>query len=219
VAGNRHLRRSRASPTTTSTSSTARCRPDLQYTRNGQTGACRRLAPGREAVRVVPDQRRGLVCHPDPGLPLHRLPAGPWPGRRHPPQILVRRASTRPPPRRNSCAATPRPAAACRSAASTPACSSIATTIGGKSFLQTLEPRLFYLRTPYRNQDDLPIFDTRDFTFSWGQLFRDSRYTGADRQNDANQLTLALGTRFIDQTTGKERFSADRPDPVLRRRG
>lgn len=82
------------------------------------------------------------------------------------------------------------------------------TTIGGKSFLHTLEPRLFYLRAPYRNQDDLPLFDTRDFTFSWGQLFRDSRYTGADRQNDANQLTMALGTRFIDQTTGKERFSA-----------
>ncbi len=82
------------------------------------------------------------------------------------------------------------------------------TTIGGKSFLHTLEPRLFYLRTPYRNQDDLPLFDTRDFTFSWGQLFRDSRYTGADRQNDANQLTMALGTRFIDQTTGRERFSA-----------
>ncbi|MDH0173297.1 LPS-assembly protein LptD [Stenotrophomonas sp. GD04145] len=82
------------------------------------------------------------------------------------------------------------------------------TTIGGRSFLHTLEPRLFYLRTPYRNQDELPIFDTRDFTFSWGQLFRDSRYTGADRQNDANQLTMALGTRFIDQTTGRERFSA-----------
>ena len=63
------------------------------------------------------------------------------------------------------------------------------TSIRGKSFLQTLEPRLFYLRTPYRNRDELPIFDTRDFTFSWGQLFRDSRYTGADRQNDANQLT------------------------------
>lgn len=81
------------------------------------------------------------------------------------------------------------------------------TEIGGKSFLHTLEPRLFYLRTPYRDQSDLPIFDTRDFTFSWGQLFRDSRYTGADRQNDANQLTMALSTRFIDQETGRERFS------------
>ncbi|WP_421576695.1 LPS-assembly protein LptD [Stenotrophomonas maltophilia] len=81
------------------------------------------------------------------------------------------------------------------------------TTIGDTRFLHTLEPRLFYLRTPYRDQSDLPVFDTRDFTFSWGQLFRDSRYSGADRQNDANQLTLALSTRFIDQDTGKERFS------------
>jgi len=81
------------------------------------------------------------------------------------------------------------------------------TTIGGTRFLHTLEPRLFYLRTPYRDQSDLPVFDTRDFTFSWGQLFRDSRYSGADRQNDANQLTMALSTRFIDQDTGKERFS------------
>ena len=82
------------------------------------------------------------------------------------------------------------------------------TSIKGKSYLQTLEPRVFYLNTPYRDQSGLPLFDTRAFTFSWGQLFRDSRYTGADRQNDANQLTLALSTRFIDQTTGKERFSA-----------
>lgn len=81
------------------------------------------------------------------------------------------------------------------------------TTIGGTRFLHTLEPRLFYLRTPYRDQSDLPVFDTRDFTFSWGQLFRDSRYSGADRQNDANQLTMAVSTRFIDQDSGKERFS------------
>ncbi|MEK0266908.1 LPS-assembly protein LptD [Stenotrophomonas rhizophila] len=81
------------------------------------------------------------------------------------------------------------------------------TTIGDTRFLHTLEPRLFYLRTPYRDQSELPVFDTRDFTFSWGQLFRDSRYSGADRQNDANQLTMALSTRFIDQDTGKERFS------------
>ena len=26
-------------------------------------------------------------------------------------------------------------------------------------------------------------------TYSWGQLFRDNRFTGADRQADANQLT------------------------------
>ena len=82
------------------------------------------------------------------------------------------------------------------------------TEIDGKPYLHTLEPRLFYLNAPYRNQDHLPVFDTRAFTFSWGQLFRDNRYTGPDRQSDANQLTLALSTRLIDQTSGREKLSA-----------
>ncbi len=78
----------------------------------------------------------------------------------------------------------------------------------GTGYLNTLEPRLFYLYAPYRNQDDLPLFDTRAFTFSWGQLFRDSRYTGADRQNDANQVTLALTSRLLRQSDGQEKLSA-----------
>lgn len=79
---------------------------------------------------------------------------------------------------------------------------------GGESYLHTLEPRLFYLRVPYRNQDDLPLFDTQPLTFGWGQLFRDNRYTGADRQIDANQLTLALSSRLIRQSDGREKLSA-----------
>ena len=79
---------------------------------------------------------------------------------------------------------------------------------GGESYLQTLEPRLFYLRVPYRDQAGLPLFDTRPLTFSWGQLFRDNRYTGADRQTDANQLTLAVSTRLLRQADGKEKLSA-----------
>lgn len=82
------------------------------------------------------------------------------------------------------------------------------TSIDGKPFLHTLEPRLFYLNVPYRDQSGMPLFDTRAFTFSWGQLFRDSRYTGPDRQNDANQLTMALSTRLIDQQSGREKLSA-----------
>ncbi len=82
------------------------------------------------------------------------------------------------------------------------------TEIKGTQFLQTLEPRLFYLNAPYREQEGIPLFDTRPFTFSWGQMFRDNRYTGPDRQSDANQLTLALSTRWLRQTDGFERFSA-----------
>jgi LPS-assembly protein len=81
------------------------------------------------------------------------------------------------------------------------------TNIGGTPFLQTLEPRLYYLRVPYRDQSGLPLFDTRPMTFSWGQLFRDNRYTGADRQTDANQLTLAVSTRLLRQSDGREKLS------------
>jgi LPS-assembly protein len=82
------------------------------------------------------------------------------------------------------------------------------TSLGGKSYLQTIEPRLFYLRVPYEDQSDLPLFDTRPLTFSWGQLFRDNRYTGADRQTDANQITLALTSRLIRQSDGREKLTA-----------
>lgn len=78
----------------------------------------------------------------------------------------------------------------------------------GEHYLQTLEPRLYYLRVPYRDQSDLPLFDTNPMTFSWGQLFRENRYTGPDRQMDANQLTIAATTRFISEADGRERLSA-----------
>lgn len=83
-----------------------------------------------------------------------------------------------------------------------------ATRLFGRSMLQTLEPRLYYLRVPYRNQDDLPLFDTQEFTFSFGQLFRSNRFTGADRQMDANQATLAITTRLFESDSGRERLSA-----------
>jgi len=82
-------------------------------------------------------------------------------------------------------------------------------SVRGQRFLQTLEPRLFYLYVPYRDQSGLPQFDTRPLTFSWGQLFRDNRYSGADRQTDANQLTLAVSSRFLRQSDGFEKFSVN----------
>ena len=82
------------------------------------------------------------------------------------------------------------------------------TTFFGKSFINTLEPRLYYLRVPYRDQGGIPIFDTQDYTFSYQQLFRTNRFTGADRQGDANQLTGAITTRLLDAGDGREWFSA-----------
>ena len=81
-------------------------------------------------------------------------------------------------------------------------------TIGDEAWTQTLEPRAYYLRVPYRNQDDLPIFDTQEIPFSFGELFRTNRFVGADRQMDANNLTVALTSRLLEDATGEERVSA-----------
>ncbi len=77
---------------------------------------------------------------------------------------------------------------------------------GGR--MQTLEPRLYYLYVPHRDQDALPLFDTGRMDFSFDQLFRDTRFSGADRVGDANQLTLALTSRLIDAGSGEERLRA-----------
>jgi len=77
----------------------------------------------------------------------------------------------------------------------------------GSDYTQTLEPRIYYLRVPYRNQNDLPLFDTQPLTFDFWQLFTTNSFSGADRQMDANNLSLALTTRFLDDT-GVERLSA-----------
>lgn len=78
------------------------------------------------------------------------------------------------------------------------------TRLFGTGFVQTLEPRLFYLYIPFEDQDDLPVFDTGLFDFSFDSLFREDRFNGVDRMGDANQATLAVTSRLINQRTGKE---------------
>jgi LPS-assembly protein len=78
----------------------------------------------------------------------------------------------------------------------------------GKSYIQTLEPRLYYVNIPYSNQNQIPLFDTGLTDFNFAQIFSENRYSGYDRINDANQLTAAVTTRLLDGDTGVERFKA-----------
>jgi LPS-assembly protein len=77
----------------------------------------------------------------------------------------------------------------------------------GPGSTQTLEPRLFYVYVPYRNQDAIPIFDTALADFNYAQLFTENRFVGGDRFGDANQLTAALTSRFLRQN-GQEALRA-----------
>ncbi len=76
----------------------------------------------------------------------------------------------------------------------------------GTGYAQTLEPRAYYVRIPYRNQDALPNFDTAQAPFSFAQMFTENRFLGSDRVGDADMLTLALTSRAIDDADGTERL-------------
>jgi LPS-assembly protein len=74
----------------------------------------------------------------------------------------------------------------------------------GQALTQTLEPRLYYLYVPVRNQSLIPVFDTGIADFNFAQIFSENRYSGGDRIGDANQLTAMLTSRLVDPQSGAE---------------
>lgn len=82
------------------------------------------------------------------------------------------------------------------------------TNLFGGDYVQTLEPRLFYLRVQDKDQTQIPVFDSNRFDVGFAQIFSENRFSGSDRIGDANDLTAAVTTRFIDSDTGVERLRA-----------
>ena len=78
------------------------------------------------------------------------------------------------------------------------------TQAQGRSVIQTLEPRLFYVRIPFKDQNQIPLFDTANADFNYAQIFSENSFSGGDRINDADQLTLALTSRMLRADTGQE---------------
>jgi LPS-assembly protein len=76
------------------------------------------------------------------------------------------------------------------------------------NYTQTIEPRLFYVYIPNKEQDLLPVFDTALADLNMTTLFTENQFTGDDRINNANQLSLALTSRMIDKDSGVERIAA-----------
>lgn len=77
-----------------------------------------------------------------------------------------------------------------------------------RPYRQTLEPRLYYVHIPFRDQSQFPKFSTSESDFNFAQIFTENQFVGGDRVNDANQLTAALTSRFIENETGIERLRA-----------
>jgi LPS-assembly protein len=72
----------------------------------------------------------------------------------------------------------------------------------------TLEPRALYLYAPFREQSNLPLFDTGLPDLNLVQLFRANRYVGADRVNDANQVSFGLTSRLFNADSGAQYLAA-----------
>lgn len=82
------------------------------------------------------------------------------------------------------------------------------TQLFGQAFQQTLEPRAYYLNVPYRDQSQIPVFDSGEADFNYARLFSENRFSGFDRISDANHLTLAVTSRFLESESGRERLRA-----------
>ncbi len=80
--------------------------------------------------------------------------------------------------------------------------------IASRGYTQTIEPRVFYTYIPYANQSKLPIFDTSLYDLNFSTLFNENQFSGNDRINNANQLSLSLTTRLIESSSGTQRLSA-----------
>lgn len=75
----------------------------------------------------------------------------------------------------------------------------------GRDMLLTMEPRAFYLFTPYQSQAQTPLFDTADAGFGVSQIYSENTFIGNDRIADSNAATLGLTSRMIEANTGAER--------------
>jgi LPS-assembly protein len=67
----------------------------------------------------------------------------------------------------------------------------------GQRITQTFEPRLFYVYAPFRDQSQIPVFDTALADFNYASIFTENRFAGGDRFGDANQITLAATSRLL----------------------
>lgn len=76
----------------------------------------------------------------------------------------------------------------------------------GKTAIQTLEPRLYYLYVPYKDQSNIWNFDSNIADFGLSRIYGDNIFTGRDRISNANQTTIGLTSRWLAKDTGGELF-------------
>jgi LPS-assembly protein len=79
-----------------------------------------------------------------------------------------------------------------------------------QSWLQTLEPRLFYAYVPFVDQGDQPIFDDEEFDLNTpSKYFMPNRFHRSDRVGDTNRVSIGLESRMIESASGRQQLKAE----------
>lgn len=82
------------------------------------------------------------------------------------------------------------------------------TALWGHSLVQTLEPRLYYVYIPFQDQSGIPVFDSAQKTINLTSIYSENQFSGWDRINDANQITVGVSSRLLSTASGAEHVHA-----------
>jgi LPS-assembly protein len=78
------------------------------------------------------------------------------------------------------------------------------TKLFGRAMRQSLEPRLLYVNTPFREQLNLPNFDAERKDFNFDSIYTDNEFSGVDRVSDLHSMSFGATSRWVSASRGEE---------------
>ncbi|MFN3303174.1 MAG: LPS-assembly protein LptD [Roseateles sp.] len=78
------------------------------------------------------------------------------------------------------------------------------TKLFGRPMRQSLEPRLLYVNTPFREQSHLPLFDAAPKDFNFDSIYTDNQFSGVDRVSDLHAISVGATSRWVSTAQGEE---------------
>lgn len=78
------------------------------------------------------------------------------------------------------------------------------TKLFGRPMRQSLEPRVLYVNTPYRDQGLMPLFDAAPKDFNFDSIYTDNQFSGVDRVSDLHAVSVGATSRWVSTSQGEE---------------
>ena len=78
------------------------------------------------------------------------------------------------------------------------------TKLFGRAMRQSLEPRVLYVNTPFRDQAALPSFDAAAKDFNFDSIYTENLFSGVDRVSDLHAVSVGATSRWVSASQGEE---------------